>query len=70
MAAQVGKNRPLEADELQFLDAVAEAEAQREREWELRQQEELEAFKAVSRACARELVCAPPSAAMWRRRAC
>ncbi len=42
-----GKNRPLDADELQFLDSVAAAEAAREREWAQLQQAELEAFKAV-----------------------
>ncbi|KAG2423870.1 hypothetical protein HXX76_014924 [Chlamydomonas incerta] len=46
---KVGKNRPLDADELMFLDSVAEAEAARERAWGELERAELEAFKAAVR---------------------
>ncbi|KAG2494722.1 hypothetical protein HYH03_007236 [Edaphochlamys debaryana] len=46
---KIGKNRPLDAEELQFLDVVAEAEAERERAWSAMERAELEAFKAAVR---------------------
>ncbi|GIL87859.1 hypothetical protein Vretifemale_15849, partial [Volvox reticuliferus] len=46
---KVGKNRPLDADELQFLDSVAAAEAEKERAWSEMERAELEAFKAAVR---------------------
>ncbi|KAG2441234.1 hypothetical protein HYH02_010077 [Chlamydomonas schloesseri] len=46
---KVGKNRPLDPDELLFLDSVAEAEAARERAWSELERAELEAFKAAVR---------------------
>ncbi|GFR45704.1 hypothetical protein Agub_g7014, partial [Astrephomene gubernaculifera] len=46
---KVGKNRPLDPEELQFLDCVAAAEAERERQWQQLEREELEAFKAALR---------------------
>ncbi|GIL67800.1 hypothetical protein Vafri_21076 [Volvox africanus] len=46
---KIGKNRPLDADELQFLDSVAAAEAEKERAWSEMERAELEAFKAAVR---------------------
>ncbi|GLC65126.1 hypothetical protein PLESTF_000254800 [Pleodorina starrii] len=46
---KIGKNRPLDPEELQFLDAVAAAEAEREKAWSEMERAELEAFKAAVR---------------------
>ncbi|GLI65154.1 hypothetical protein VaNZ11_008605, partial [Volvox africanus] len=46
---KIGKNRPLDADELQFLDSVAAAEVEKERAWSELERAELEAFKAAVR---------------------
>ncbi|PNH01801.1 hypothetical protein TSOC_012271 [Tetrabaena socialis] len=54
----VGKNRPLDPEELQFLDTVAAAEAERERVQGEAERSELEAFRAALRERATEAAAA------------
>lgn len=42
-----GKNRPLDEDELEFLDAVIEKERAAEQQWKSEEQRELEAYQEV-----------------------
>jgi hypothetical protein len=44
----VGKNKPLEVDEVDFLNTVLNAQAERERAVRLLEQQELAAFREVA----------------------
>jgi hypothetical protein len=47
-AAPTGKNKPLEPDELEFLDGLAEAEAARLKEANQVERQELDEFRTVN----------------------